>query len=229
MAVYQGSLATIRAQVITALRLDATADAARVNEWINLAYQEVIQNTGALQTTAVATLTSGDASYTLPSGVAEINLVVITYQDGSVSPPVQRVVLETILENRRATLAENQQLWNPLYAIVGQNQIELWPTPGAGQSLTFWYSYLPDELSGDSDVPLIQEPFGSKILQYGALVEGARFLKDPLLQDFEQQYAGWLARYQIWLNRRQGETSMAFRVRGNYIDGWLNALPRDVG
>lgn len=229
MSVYQGTFGSIKSDVITALRLDATADATRVGNWINLAYQDVCQNTGCLQTTAVATLTDTVGSYTLPASVAEINLVVVTYQDGSVSAPVQRTVLETILNKRRATLAEGQQLWNPQYAIVGQNQIELWPTPGPGQSLTFWYSYLPDELSADGDSPLIQEPYGSKVLQYGALVEGARFLKDPLLQDFEQQHQTWLARFQVWLNRRQGETSMAFRVRGNYDYDNLIGLARDVG
>jgi hypothetical protein len=215
---------------LTALRLDATADSDRVDEWVNLAYQDVIQATGALQTTAVATLTSGDASYTIPAIVAEINLVVVTYSDGTVSAPIQRVTLEQILTNRRTNLAVGQQLWNPLYAIVGQNQIELWPTPGAGQSLTFWYSGLPDALVADGDQALIQEPFGSKVLEYGALVEGARFLKDPLLQDYEAAYQGWLAKFQVWLNRRQGETSLAFRVRSNAdIGNNLVGLARDVG
>ena len=229
MAAFQGTLLSIRNEVLTTLRLDETADTDRVNEWINLAYQDVIQATGALQATGVATLTNDIGSYVLPAAVAEINLVTLTYPDGSTSAPVQRTVLETILQKRRMTLAVAQQLWNPQYAIVGQNQLELWPTPGANTTLTFWYSYLPDELALDADVPLIQEPFGSRILKYGALVEGGRFLKDPGLTDYENQYQAWMSKYQVWLNRRQGETSMAFRVQGNYSDNNLVGLARDVG
>lgn len=231
MASFQGNLGTIRANVIDKLRLDATADEAKANEWINVAYLEAVQSTGALETVGNASLTDGDASYTLPAAVAQINLLTITYSDGTVSQALQRVPLEVILDNRRATLAEGDQLWLGLYALVGQNQIELWPTPGAGQTLTFWYTYLPDELSADADEPLLMEPYGSMLLQYGALVEGARFLKDfGALSDYEAGYAQWMARYQVWLNRRQGQTSQAFRVRGNWnTDAWTAALPRDVG
>lgn len=233
MAAYQGDLIAIRETVIAALRLDTNgADDDKVNAWINLAYQEACQKTQALTSVTITDLTEAVDSYTLDPEIAEINLVIATYADGTVSAPLQRVVLETILEYRRTTLAEGEQLWNAVYTVVGQDQLEIWPMPGAGQSLTFYHSVLPDVLVDDTDSPDLMEPYGSKLLTYGALVEGCRFLKDPLLQDSIAQYQAWLAAFQTWLNRRQGQTSMGFRVRGTSGDGQSAAmwgLARDVG
>ena len=117
MTAYQGTFATIKQAVIDKLRLDATAgdnspDDLRAGEWVNIAYLDAVQATGALETVGNATLTNGTASYLLPAAVAQINMVTITYTDGTVSEPLQRVPLETILQNRRATLAENCQRAN---------------------------------------------------------------------------------------------------------------------
>ncbi len=214
MASYQGTYASIVAQVIQTLRLDETDDAAQVGEAVNLAYQECVQVTGCLQTSATATLTSGSASYALPAAVAWIQLLTITYADGTFSDPLRQITLAEMLDLRRASVANGQAVVQPLYAVVGLDRLELWPTPGAGQTAVFWYTYLPDELENDADEPVIQEPYGSKLLTYGALVELARFKKDPLLPDFEASYDKWLRRFQVWLNRREGMAPMRFRVQG---------------
>jgi hypothetical protein len=158
---------------------------------------------------------AGSASYNMPSEVAWIKSLTLTYPDGSVTDPLRQVPLDTILEQRRATVAAGQSVVVPMYALAGQSRLELWPTPGAGQSLTFWYVYLPAKLTADADVPVIMEPYASKLLLYGALVEGARFKKDPLLADYEASYQFWLARFQVWLNRRETAGASQFRVRGN--------------
>lgn len=203
MASYQGTFESIYTQVIEKLRLDETDDLQKAKDWVNLAYVDAVQQTGCLEATGDAALTANIASYVLPAAVAWIKSLVITYQDGSVSDPLQQVSVDEMLEQRRADVAVGQTQEVPTYAIAGQSRLEIWPTPGAGQTLTFWYVYLPTVLSGDSDTPVIMEPFGSKLLEYGALVEGARFKKDPLLTDYEQQYAMWLAKFQTWMNRRQ--------------------------
>ncbi len=229
MAPYAGTFASIKDAVVKYARLDATADDTLVGDAVNLAYQQVVQETQCLEQTGTAVLTDSVATYALPAQVMQINQATITYQDGTTSTPLQRVPLDTILENRRLSLAQAEQLWLPLYALVGQNQLELWPTPGSGQSMTFRYVYLPDELVADGDMPLIFEPYGSKLLTYGALVEMSRFMKDPLLGDYEPAYQAWLVRHQVFLNRRNGASSLAFRARGGYQDQWWAALPRDVG
>lgn len=212
MAVFQSTLGTIRNNVILKLRLDEDQDSGLVDEWINLAYLDALQATGALQKCGVASLTSGSSSYALPVQIAWIKHIVVVYPDSSISLPMQRIRLEKLISIRQGDLASGQLVSIPLYAVAGQDRIEIWPEPSTGQSLKFWYSYLPDELSADADEPALQEPFGSKLLEYGALVEGARFKKDPLIQDYENQYAVWLSRFQAWLNRRQGASSQAFEV-----------------
>lgn len=223
MSAFQGTLASIRAEVISALRLTTDLDTDRVDDWVNLAYQQTVQQTGCLQQKGSANLTTQVSSYDLPSTVAWIKLLVINYSDGSISQPLKQVTLEEILQERWATVAAGTQIVKPLYALVGQNQLELWPTPTTGETMDFWYVYLPDELTDGADEPAIMEPYGSKLLTYGALVEGARFKKDPLLPDFEASYETWLARFQVWLNRREGASARTFRVRGpNRFTRWPN-------
>lgn len=213
MAAYQGTLATIRDEVIALLHLDADVDEAQVDEQVNLAQQDAVMETGCLQQDGSATLTSGQSSYDLPATVAWIKSLTLTYSDGSVTDPLRQVPLDTILSLRRANVAAGSAVVTPLYAISGQNLLDLWPQPGAGQSMAFRYVYLPDELTADGDEPAIMEPYGSKLLTYGAAVELARFKKDPLLPDLEAQYGRWLAKFQVWLNRREGNGPLTFRVR----------------
>jgi hypothetical protein len=215
MAAYQGSYGSITATVISKLRLDAAQDTPEVREAINLAYQQVVQETGCLQQTGVAAMADGVSSYDLPAQVAWIRSVWITYSDGSFTDPLQQVTLEQIGEQRRTSAAAGQELTRPIYALAGQNQIEVWPTAGLEQSMTFVYVYLPEALVDNADVPVIMEPYGSKLLEYGALVELARFKKDPLLSDYEAAYQTWMARFQLWLNRRQGSSARTFRIGGS--------------
>jgi len=213
MAAYAGTLGTITENVILKLRLDA-ADTSSVHEAVNLAYQQVVQETGALQETATAVLTANINSYEMPAEIAWIRTVWIGYPDGTFTDPLQQVTLEQIQEQRRATAATGEQVTRPLYAMAGQGQIELWPTPAAGQSLMFVIVTLPDALVDDTDAPVIMEPYGSRLLEYGALVELARFKKDPLLQDYEAAYQMWMTRFQLWLNRREGSSARTFRIGG---------------
>jgi len=231
VASYQGTYRTIKDAVIDTLHLDATDDETRVGNEVNLAYQDVVQTTGCLQATATATMTDGVSSYALPAAVAWIKELVVVYADGTVSDPLTQISLDEMLGWRRTTLAVGQQTAQPSYALAGQGQIEVWPTPGADQTLQFWYVYLPDALTADGDEPVILEPYGSRLLMYGACVELARFKKDPLLPDLEAQYGVWLGKFQAWMNFRQGSSPRSVRVIGTSLP--LNrvwgALANDVG
>ncbi len=230
MAPYQGTFASIRSSVLDVLKMDpdATDDFDNAGKWVNLAYAEVVQQTGALQKTATANLTSGDVSYVLPADVSWIKQLVVYYQDGQVSPPLRQVSLEQMLEMRRTNQATGEQVLWPVYALAGQSQIEFWPAPGGGQSMQFWYVYLPDALVADDDQPVILEPWGSNLLTYGASVMGAKNKKDPLLPVFQADYLAEKARFQQWLNQRQ--TGNGRRVAMELGSGpphlWL---ARDVG
>lgn len=217
MAVYQGTLATITRQVWRKMRLDIDQDEDDIHVWINLAYLDVVQRTECLQKTSSAAMTENVDSYVIPDGVLIIKRLDILYADNTVSNPMQEVTLENILAIRQTDSQVPQMALNPVYALMGQDQIEVWPVPMAGQSLRFWYVYAPQQLTLDADEPLLTEPFGSKLLEVGACMEAARFKKDPLLQEFETLYEYWISRYISFQNRSNIIHQFPINESGNQI------------
>jgi hypothetical protein len=89
--------------------------------------------------------------------------------------------------------------------------LELWPTPSTGDTITFWYSYLPNALSADGDTTLIPEPHAGNLLLYGGLCYAAEFKRDILmLGDFQSQFNGAMGDFQKYLNRQAGQYPGAF-------------------
>jgi len=208
---FQPTLADIRNQVMLKLRLDPE-DTTIATYWIQQAYADVAQQTGFLQDTTTAYgLGTGDNSFDLPCAVAWIRHITMVYPDGTRSRPAQQVRSEEILVKRSIDTSSASLQDGVLYALTGQFSAIFWPLAVNGQQVEILHSELPDELA-DGDAPLIAEPYGSKLLEYGALVEGAKFKKDPLMTDFEFSYRMWVDRYVAWLNRRRGGSSTAFEV-----------------
>jgi len=137
------------------------------------------------------------------------------YPSGQRSQPAQQARSETVLARQQANPSGMSD--QVIYALAGQFSVMFWPVASAGQQAEIIHTVLPDELD-DSDYPDLAEPYGSKLLEYGALVEGAKFKKDPLLNDFELSYRMWKDNYIGWLSRRRGSGSMAFEV-------WTGADP----
>jgi hypothetical protein len=135
----------------------------------------------------------------------------MVYADGSYSYPAQQVRMEDVLVKQNADATANTVRDSVVYATEGQTGIVFYPLAGQGQKAWIQHTMLPEELEADEG-PLIAEPFGSKLLEYGALVEGSKFKKDPLMSDFELSYQMWMSRYVAWLNRRKGASSTAFEV-----------------
>jgi hypothetical protein len=217
---HQPTLADIREQVRLKLRLDFPSDEAIATYWIQQAYTDIAQYTGfEWERTSVYGLTPGAGAFTLPGQVAWIRHLQMQYADGSISSPAQQARSEAILllQARDTSAAASRD--GVLYALQGQNDVMFWPLAGQGQTVKVLHTVIPDELE-DDDTPCLQEPYGSKLLEYGALVEGAKFKKDPLMSDFELSYRMWTERYVAWLNRRRGGTSLAFEV-------WPGAEPVD--
>lgn len=224
MTVYASTFGWIVDEVRDKLRLDCDdfttgTDAARIKAWINQTYTSVCTETSCLQTSGTAAMTAGVASYVMPAGIVHVDEITLTDGSGQTYPPLQQCSLDEILRAREMNAATRPAL---KYAVVGMNQIELWPAARAGDSLTFWYSYLPDQLVNTGDVSLLPEPFGSKLLVYGACVEAADFKNDMRLYFYYQTaYQQWTQMLQEYVNRRPGDYPGAFDVWGPDKPGYV--------
>lgn len=221
MTVLTSTLAQLRAEVTDKLRLDADGDdATRVDRWLNQVYVTVATKTSCLVTNATATMTGGEDSYVVPSSIVHIDEITLSDSSGTAYPPMVQSSLDEILRRRAFNQASSGVPYR--YAVVGMNQIEFFPKARTGDVLTFWYSYLPDKLTADGDISLLPEPFGSKLLVYGACVEAADFKNDTRLYFYYQQaYAQWEQDLQAYVNRRPGDYPGAFAVWGPDKPGYV--------
>lgn len=213
----------IKTQVRQKLRL-AIADEAMVLYWMNQAYQDVSQYAGFWISDVTVPFDGLDGSrVTLPVEVEQVKQVQRRYATGPDSRPAQLVRMEQLLAKLNVDSTPCAQSGSGgMYAMSGeiQNEIRLWPPTSASESIVITHTVAPPELVDDSETLQISEPFGSKIVEYGALVEGAKFKKDPLIYDFENTLALWNDRYIAWLNRRKTANSRAFEV-------WAGDTPVD--
>lgn len=210
---FPSTFVDIQNAVIAKLRLDSTNDLSKVKDWINQVYAQVCVEVEANQTFATMALTAGTSSYTLPSGISRIKEMYVTPVGGQQSQPLQLTTLDYILRRRQAGGGQAvAQGYVTHYTLLGINDFEIYPTPTTADTLTIWYSALPTALSADADTPIISEPFASKLLEYGALAEGADFKGDPAEQEYRQMFEVWMSKYRAHLNRKQGGQPKQFRI-----------------
>lgn len=208
---YPATFDNIRTAVIAKVRLDAVNDKAKCGQWINETYSQVCAETRCLQTSRTDVLTAA-ANLTLNAAVYEIELIVCTPVGGQASFPLKEAALDEILNMRATTVAGTGPPRR--YSLVPLNVIEFWPTPQGGETLQTWYASAPTALSADGDIPAFPEPYASKLLEFGALVQAAEFKRDlMMLGDFQQQYASWLAAFQRYVNRKAGAYPETFPVQ----------------
>lgn len=210
---FPSTFVDLQNDVINRLRLDSTADLSKVKDWLNQIYAEVCVETEANVTSATMTLTSGAASYTLPSGVLRIKEMYVTPVGGVQSRPLVQTDLDDILTKRQSsggTTVANGSVTH--YALLGLTEIEFYPTPASADTITIYYVALPTALSADTDVPIIQEPYASSILSDGACALAADFKSDPQQQTYEQMYELGKRKFRAHLTRRQGGQPGQFRV-----------------
>src|SRR5262249_6365538 len=98
------------------------------------------------------------------------------------------------------------------YAFTGV--FDVWPTPAAADTITVWYVPFPTPLAANTDVPAIDEPYASKLLEFGALVDAGDFKGDPSTSQWQPDYAPGMARYQQQLDIQQGEMPGQFHQWG---------------
>lgn len=214
---FQPTLADIRNQVMLKLRLDPE-DTESASYWIQQAYLEIAQYAAfEWDRTVLLGLQPGDGQFDLPCEVAMLRHIQMLYPDGTRSQPAQQVRGEAILARQQQFDSSDGLASQISYSVMGQFSIMFWPLAGDGQQVQILHTVLPDQLE-DDDWPDLAEPYGSKLLEYGALVEGSKFKKDPLMNDFELSYRMWKDNYISWLSRRRGSGSLAFEV-------WTGADP----
>lgn len=198
------------------MRLDATNDTTKVHDWINQVYAQVCVETEANVKSTTATLTAGTASYTLStlaSGVIRLKEMYVTPVGGSQSSPLQLTTLDYILRRRQGsggTAAATGYVTH--YALSGLDNLELYPTPQSADTLSIWYVALPTALSANSDVPILPEPYASKLLEYGTLAEAADWKGDPSESEYRQLFQQWKMQFRSHLTRRMGGQPGQFRV-----------------
>ena len=216
---FPSTFADLQSSVIQKARLDTTLDTSKVKDWINQAYAQVCVETESNTTAVTMTLTTGVESYTLPAGVSRIKQMVLGTAGGSTfGPPLILTTLDEILELRQSGGDSQTALYGTThYTVAGLSQLELWRTPRGADTLLVWIVSLPTPLSAAGDVPILEEPFASKLLEYGALVQAGEFKGDPMTEQWESLYKEWTARYRNHLDKRKGVIPGQFHVWG---DGW---------
>lgn len=199
----------IRTMVENGVRLLDADDAEKINDWINLAYAEAAEAVKWFEgSSAGAALAAGATNQAIPATILEVEDVTCTY--GGISPPLRQLSWEELLYQRQYGSAGGP----PMFYCVRKANVEFWPNAQGSEILTYYGSMLPSSyLANDSDVPDFPEPFATNLLYYGACVKAAEFKNDLLqLGGFQQSYAQWMAKFQAFLNKREGTGSLAFPV-----------------
>jgi len=209
---FPATFRSIKDSVIAKLRLDSDADDDRVGDWVNQVYADLCVDTEAVQTASTMALTADSATYTLPSAVVRIKWMFVTPVGGTASIALEPVTMEQILRWRMSGGSTASTGSVQYYALNGNDLIDFYPTPAAADTITMYYVKLPQGLANDDDTPEISEPYASKILEYGALAEGADFKRDPSEQQYRALYASWMQRFRQHLRRREGGVAKQFDV-----------------
>ena len=198
---FPSTFVDLQNDVIQRLRLDATADLAKVKDWINQVYAQVCVETEANVTVATMALTAGTSSYTLSSSIERIKGMFVTPVGGQASQPLLPITLDELIKRRSASNAATATSGSVThYALLGLSEFEVWPTPASADTITVYYSALPTALSADADVPILHEPWASKLLFNGAAAEAADYKGDPAENDYRAIFEDQLRRYRTHLS-----------------------------
>lgn len=201
--------ADLRTRIVAKARLDATADATKVNDAINVAYAELVVETEWLSgytSTTYGSLTAGTTTGSvqvsaIASGAVARFKRITTTSGGVTTRSLPYITQEEMLERR----ASNTDVASPAtaYTLFGYNDLVIDPTPASGDSVNAYYVKLPTALSSDGDVPILGEPYGSRAIEYKALVQMGEFKGDPLLGDWQAKAEYWQGKLLTHLGRRR--------------------------
>src|SRR5215471_2146489 len=220
---FPSTFADLQAAVIAKTRLDPNnaADVSKVKDWINQAYYRVVLETEAIQANTTQVLTANVNQYQLPSPAKRVKLMV-SQQAGQTfyGPPLRMTSMDEILWRRKSSggsVITNGTATH--YSFSSPNFIDVWPTPGAADTLLIYYVAYPPVLANAGDTPQIDEPYASKLIEFGALIDAADYIKDIMASfNYPQQFQDWMYRFRQHLNRKAGTQSLDFRIpTGQYL------------
>lgn len=180
---------------------------------MNQVYADVCVETEAVQDVATLYLTAGVSTYALDSRVSRIKQMYVTPSGEQQSRPLVPTSVEQILEwsaSNGATSSNQGSVTH--FALVGIQNILVYPTPAADDTITLFYVMLPTALAGATDVPIIQEPYVTECLVSGASYKAAVFLKDPDAELFKRDYEQAKRNLRGHLRRRHGSMTQQFRL-----------------
>jgi hypothetical protein len=211
----------IQTAVLQKSRLDPVLDAQRVRDWINQSYTRVCVETEAIVATAQMTCSPGAYSYTLAPQVARTKQMQIRpYGSQTLNPPLIRTTLDELMTRRQSGGDAPLAGQSTHYALLGISDFELWPTPAAVDAILIYFVQFPKPLVADNDRPVLEEPYASKLLEYGALSDAGDFNGDPSQIGWENDFDDWMSRYMTHLDRKQGVIPGQFHQWG---DPWIPA------
>jgi hypothetical protein len=198
---FPSTFADIQQAVIEKATLDPVLDLPKVKDWLNQVYFQAAVETEAISGEATMAMTAGVGSYVFPAAVARIRQMAVQPAGSTqFSAPLILTTLDEILQRRQS----GQSAQATHYTLVGINGLEVWPTPSAADMITVYYVSYPIALSAAGDVPVFEEPYASKILEFGALAEAGDFKGDPATAGWAADYTDWMGRYRAHLERKRG-------------------------
>lgn len=218
---FPSTFADIQQAVIEKATLDPILDLPKAKDWINQAYFQAAVETEAISGESTMPMTANVSSYVFPAAVARIRQMAVQPAGSTVfNPPLILTTLDEILQRRQ----DGQGGAGPQashYTLVGINGLEVWPTPAAADVITIYYVAYPAVLSAAGDVPVFEEPYSSKILEFGALAEAGDFKGDPATAQWAADYTDWMNRYRQHLQRKRGVIPGQFHQWGEpAVAGW---------
>lgn len=115
-------------------------------------------------------------------------------------------------------------------ALLGLDQVALWPTPGGEVYLHGWAVPRPDELTQDTHVPDEPEEYHRTIV-YRAIQLGLEFDRQSWdeVQAFEQRYLQGVGSALSARKRMLGSSPKSLRPAPGYVSGTEHSFRREVG
>lgn len=158
------TLADIRTAVSAELGLDnaSSGDQPEIDRWANDGVRQVLIETRAYVTSQTVT-PGASADFSLDTLSTDILLIVdLSFASGGSTFFPERVTVDEILQLRRASPAVSGA--TSFYVLAGHDTLMFYPTPGASDTVTFYYVPLPTEMSSAS-----HDPFSLSGTNYGRL------------------------------------------------------------
>lgn len=201
------TLAQFRTRVSAKLGLDNTSgsnEQSLIDSWVNEGIVDILMETQVYVVEATSNLTAGQSDYTLDTNTLIIKDLFVT--SNSVQYTLEKVSPDYIIQLRAATSIPTGPA--RFYAINGANNLMIYPTPQAGDVLTFWYVPRPTALQNIGDDPSSTSLGGiptewHKAIELWALWQGGDYVDD----DSSQQGERYRNEYELWLKRVKKERS----------------------